>query len=87
MDKQALLDYANNMEDDEEVFAIIYSKADVSQWFRDESYKTLVPPDEDIYSALSDWEDNMDLAATVNLADSFADLCDELLDDEKKRTQ
>ncbi len=87
MDKQALLDYANNMEDDEEVFAIIYSKADVSQWFRDESHKTLVPPDDDIYSALSGWEDNMDLSCSVNLADAFTDICDVLLDNEKKRTQ
>lgn len=87
MDKQAMLDYANNMEDDEEVFAIIYSKADVSQWFHDEDHKTIVPPDDDIYEALRCWSDNMDLSCTTCLATDFDDLCQELLSLEKKRTQ
>jgi hypothetical protein len=33
----------------------------------------------DIYDALRGWEDNMDLACSVNLADAFADLCDDLV--------
>lgn len=83
MDKQAMLDYANNMEDDEKVFAIIYSKDDVVQYIRDEAHaenRAIVDLlDNDIYDALRGWEDNMDLSCSVNLADAFADLCDDLV--------
>jgi hypothetical protein len=75
------------MEDDEEVFAIIYSKEDVALWFHDENHKTLVPPDDDIYEALRCWADNMDLSCTTCLATDFDDLCEELLKNEKERTQ
>jgi len=84
MDKQAMLDYANQMTEDEEVFGIIYSKKDVGQWFRDEGHETLIPPDEDIFDALRCWSDNMDLACTTCLATDFDDLCEELLGNEKK---
>ena len=87
MNKEEMLDYANEMIKNEEVFTIIYSKKDVVQWFRDNGHKKLVPPDEDIFDALRCWSDNMDLACSVNLADAFDDLCEELLANEKKRTQ
>jgi hypothetical protein len=83
MDKQQLLDYANNMDEDEEVFAIIYSKDDVVQRLRDEAHaeNRSVPEllDDDIYDALRGWSDNMDLSLSWNLADAFADLCDDLV--------
>jgi hypothetical protein len=87
MTKREMLDYANEMAEDEEVFAIIYSMQDVIQWFRDENHATLIPPDEDIYEALRCWSDNMDLSCSTNLTGAFSDLCEELLDNEKKRTQ
>jgi hypothetical protein len=77
-----MLEYANNMEDDEEVFAIIYSATDVKQFLRDKNYddKRLVVEllDDDIYDALRGWEGNVDLGCLVNLSDAFEDLCDDL---------
>lgn len=82
MTKQQMLEYANNMEDDEEVFAIIYSATDVKQFLRDKNYddKRLVVEllDDDIYDALRGWEGNVDLGCLVNLSDAFEDLCDDL---------
>jgi hypothetical protein len=87
MTKQKMLDYAAKMDDDEEVFVIVYSKADVVAWFKEQNHETLVPPDEDISDALRRWEDGMDMSCPINFADALDDLCQELLDKEIKRTQ
>lgn len=87
MRKQEMLDYAERMEDDEQVFIIVYSKHDVAEWFRKEKHETMLPPEEDISAALLNWESNLDLSSTICLANDFDDLCEQLLDDEIKRTQ
>jgi hypothetical protein len=65
------------MDEDEEVFAIIYSKADVKQEIEDKAYtegSVIVEPlEDDIYDALGDLERNIDVDYT------FAGVCDDLV--------
>ena len=79
MTKQDMLMCAKQMGKDDEVFAIIYSKEDVKEWFGREA-PSKIPEDSEIADKLRCWEDNVDLSCTTCLATDFDDLCQELLD-------
>jgi hypothetical protein len=83
MTKQDMLKYARKMGKDDEVFAIIYSKDDVKEWFAREA-PSRMPTASEIADKLRCWEDNMDLTCTTCLATDFDDLCQELFDGQIK---
>ena len=79
MTKQEMLRYAKQMGKDDEVFAIIYSKDDVKEWFAREA-PSRMPKNSVVADKLRCWADNMDLGCTTCLSTDFDDLCQELLD-------